>query len=487
MTTRWAYFRRPLSGHGIIVLVIALAAFLAGGLVATGAFEQLPHLEDEVAYLFQAKVFALGKIYTPSPQYPHSFFSPFILDHEGQRFGKYPPGHPLLLALGVLAGHPWLVNALSSALTLIIVYHIGCELYDPSVGLMAAALGLSSPFLLLLSGTLMSHPTSLLFLSLFTWLLLRTTHSAARRYPLLAGVALGIAFLIRPLTAASVAFPLILYAVRRVVRGREGDLSRYSWLVIGFLPLAALLPAYFWALTGDPFLTPYELWWPFDRWGFGPGHGKRGFHTPGEGLQNAMINLSALSTHLFGWPAVSLAFVALLFLLGSADRRDALLLSTFGSLVLVHIPYWTSGCIYGPRYYFEALPALLLLTARGLQTVARRLRLWSRLPHLTLIVLVLLNVAIYLPGQWRMYQGWYGITTASLEAMRRADLHNALVFVHTESWTDYAPLFCANSPLLDSDVVYAIDLGDLSNQQVRALYPARNVFFLHGTHLTPIE
>jgi len=44
----------------------------------------------------------------------------------------------------------------------------------------------------------------------------------------------------------------------------------------------------------------------------------------------------------------------------------------FASLVLVHIPYWTSGCIYGPRYYFEALPALLLLTARGVQAVARR-------------------------------------------------------------------------------------------------------------------
>jgi len=473
--------------YGAIVLGIALVAFLVGNLVASGVFERVPHLEDEVAYLFQAKVFALGRMYVPSPRYPPSFFAPFVLDHAGKRFGKYPPGYSLLLALGVLSGHPWLVNALSSALTLIVVYRIGRELYDPGVALLATALGLSSPFLLLLSGTLMSHPTSLLFLSLFTWLLLRTTRSTARRYPLLAGVALGVAFLIRPLTAVGVALPLVLYAVARAVRDHEGDLSRYLWLVIGFLPLAALLPAYFWTLTGNPFLAPYELWWPFDRWGFGAGRGKYGYHTLGEGLRNTATNLAALSTHLFGWPAVSLAFIVLLFLVGSADRRDALLLSVFASLVLVHIPYWTSGCIYGPRYYFEALPTLLLLTARGVQAVARRLRSWSFLPYLTLVALVLLNVTIYLPAQWQTYRGWYGVTAAPLEATRRANLHHALVFVHTESWTDYVPLFCANSPLLDSDVVYAIDLGELPNRQVMALYPDRTVFSLRGTRLMPIK
>ena len=73
--------------YGAIVLGIALVAFLVGNLVASGVFERVPHLEDEVAYLFQAKVFALGRMYVPSPRYPPSFFAPFVLDHAGKRFG----------------------------------------------------------------------------------------------------------------------------------------------------------------------------------------------------------------------------------------------------------------------------------------------------------------------------------------------------------------------------------------------------------------
>ena len=93
--------RAPRSSRWIL-LVCALAA-LATAAVSYFAFERLPHLEDEVAYLFQARTMALGRLTVDSPANPDAFWTPFVLDHRGQRFGKYPPGWPAFLALGVFA------------------------------------------------------------------------------------------------------------------------------------------------------------------------------------------------------------------------------------------------------------------------------------------------------------------------------------------------------------------------------------------------
>jgi hypothetical protein len=58
--------------------------------------------------------------------------------------------------------------------------------------------------------------------------------------------------------------------------------------------------------------------------------------------------------------------------------------------------------------------------------------------------------------------------------VQEADLTNALVFVDGVGlWFDFAVFFAANSPTLDTEVVYAIYHNDLLARQVRALYPDR--------------
>jgi hypothetical protein len=84
------------------VIVLCITAFALAAAVAWGVFQAMPHLEDEHANLFQAKVFARGHIANPTPPVPDAFFVPFVVTWDGQQFGKYPPGHPLLLAPGVL-------------------------------------------------------------------------------------------------------------------------------------------------------------------------------------------------------------------------------------------------------------------------------------------------------------------------------------------------------------------------------------------------
>src|SRR4051812_8822935 len=97
------------------ILALCVAVFALAGAVAWGVFEAMPHLEDEHANLFQARVFAAGRITADVPRHPNSFFTPFVINSaQGKRFGKYPPGYPLLLALGAALRQPWLVNALAA-------------------------------------------------------------------------------------------------------------------------------------------------------------------------------------------------------------------------------------------------------------------------------------------------------------------------------------------------------------------------------------
>ena len=112
----WAAgLRRRLSGWifdsraGRFEGVIFLIAVVWYSVLSFDLFQGIPHLDDSVASLFQARVFLSGNITLPLPEHPE-FFRVFGvlaaesgLDHQ---VGMYPPGWPLLLAVGQVVGIP---------------------------------------------------------------------------------------------------------------------------------------------------------------------------------------------------------------------------------------------------------------------------------------------------------------------------------------------------------------------------------------------
>ncbi|MBN1933718.1 MAG: glycosyltransferase family 39 protein, partial [Anaerolineae bacterium] len=206
-----------------LVVGCCLGVFVAAGLIADWVFERVPHLEDEVAYLFQAQVFAAGKLYVDAPFHTNCFFAPFVLDHQGHRFGKYSPGWPALLAVGVRLGQPWWVNAGFAALAVALTFRLGREVSDRRAGIIAAVLAATSPFVLLLAGSLMSHTSCLAFTTAFVWCFRRSVVAVrrSRLWALVAGVMLGAVFAIRPYTALAVGFPALLYGLWRLWRAGE--------------------------------------------------------------------------------------------------------------------------------------------------------------------------------------------------------------------------------------------------------------------------
>ena len=71
---------------GWAVALNGLIGFLAITILSAQIFEYVPHTEDEVAYLFQAKIFAQNRITVPTPPNDYAFWSPFVIDYEGARF-----------------------------------------------------------------------------------------------------------------------------------------------------------------------------------------------------------------------------------------------------------------------------------------------------------------------------------------------------------------------------------------------------------------
>ncbi|HEX5166619.1 MAG TPA: glycosyltransferase family 39 protein, partial [Thermomicrobiales bacterium] len=426
-------------------------------------------------------------------------------------FGKYPPGYPLVLAVGVLAGAPWLVNPILAGVAVLLAFIIGRRLYDAPTGLVAAALLAISPFLMLQAGSLMSHVAALVW----TLLALLAFESVARRsatWPAVGcGAALGMLALTRSLTAAGIGLPLGIWLLARIVHDRR-NWRAAACIVAGALPFVVALLAYNQLTTGSPFRTGYELWWPWDRIGFGEGVSRDGNYTLHEAWDNMRSNAGDLAMYLYGWPlrlsllpAIAAAALAIRRALGWwrdplrrpirrdrwANQWDLLLVGTVVSLIGVHVVYWTDGQMYGPRYYFEIIGALALLSARAFVALAaylaERLRrnglTWqtaqatSSLAILLVVTLLSLHSARnFSQARFDEFHNWYGINRDGIETVQSANLSNAIVFVTAPSWTVYAPFFLESAPALDGDVIYAIDRGPDANRRLLADFPGREAY-----------
>ncbi len=502
-----------------VVIAICLTAFITIAILFDQVSEHVPHSEDEVAYVFQAKVLAQNRLAGATPPNDDAFWTPFVLDYKGQRFGKYPPGWPFLLSLGIRLGAPWLVNAWLGALTLALVAWLGACFYKPSTGLWAAGLGLVTPGFLFLSSSLLSHTASLFWATLTLIALFYLTmgrgargggcevhrtrstaqppsthskHAASRPiYALVTGLALGAVFITRPFAGCGIGLAVGLFVLVHIIRG-ELRWTTLPWLMLGGGLIGGCLPLYWWAITGEPTFNAYLLVWPYDRIGFGPDIGPYGYSLDNAIRINTRLKLTTLARGLFGWPGWSnLLFLPIPFLARRANRWDWLLLATLASMIIIHSFYWAFGGADGgfPRYYYDALSALLLLTARGIQISAEYLARWQPrlgwLPVGLVIIFIAYNFTWNLPPLLTAQKGKYNITPAPLQVIERAKLSEpALVIVkNVEHWNDFAAPFTANSPTLDGVVVYAIDWGPNFNRRLRAQFKERTCWELQGEKL----
>ncbi|MCA9964487.1 MAG: glycosyltransferase family 39 protein [Anaerolineales bacterium] len=511
--------RRPLSIVPFPLKMVPLIwlAFALALLIASRVLERVPHVQDSVTYLFQAQTLARGSLTAPAPPLPDFFTQEFLLVRQGKWFGKYPPGFPLLLAVGVRLGVPWVVNPLLAVLSLSLLFQLGRRLYGREVGVITAVLALASPFFVIMTGTYMAHVAELFWVLLFmvAWLAGQKRRlGLARRVAFwsLAGVALGMALLTRQFAAMAVGVPFALLTLLQNILRKGAKTQRPKAFFCAFAPLrelqvgqlavvglltgvaVGLLLGYQWRVTGNPWLDPRLLFWPYDRVGFGEGVGEssnvilfdnrgavlaltwvmdptqppRG-HTLARGLYNVKQNWLALAAMFLVVPG-GLALVWL----GVLGRRPVwgtwVLGGTAVSGITAYIFYWHPGIMYGPRYFYAILPALLLLAGQGLKTAVGQRQV------VALLLGLLLLAGIVKAPQWAAAYRDFNFVDGDLLAQVQETIQTpALVFVgsKTGDWWDYGAFFSANTPWLDGPIVFARDQGEAANRRLLAAFPNR--------------
>jgi hypothetical protein len=483
----------------VLPVAAALWVTLAAGVTAAVVTERVPHIDDGVSYLFQAKYFAAGRLFLPAPPDASSFQVDQVVVTATKWYGYGFPGWPAVLALGVLAGVPWLVNPILGGLMVLVghalVRHrLGWGTANVTVLLLAA-----SPWVLFMSAEFMPHPLSavLAVVAVLGFDRALDGRQSWAGWAALAGLAVGALMLTRAIDAALVTAAIGVAVL--VERRRRRALRPAATAAAMAVALGVLILPYNQALTGRATYPPHVAWsdqrWGpgVDRLGFGPNIGIQAWPNldplPGHGVPdvvlNANKNLFMTNVDLFGWTAGSLAFVWLALGLGRWRSGDSILLTLPAAFIVGYSTYWFSGGPdIGARYWYPLVVPFAALTVRGAQMAVAALGAGgigtSSGMRVGVFILAasLSATATFVP--WRAVTKHYryrGIDGDLRELAASRGFGRALVFVRSDDAADYQSAFNLNPAALDDpSAVFARDVNGASRAAVVAQFPDRPVW-----------
>jgi hypothetical protein len=459
---------------GVAVVVLAAAA-----VIRAGVLHYLPITDDEHVYLFQAKLLASGRLFADSaPQAVRAFFDNQFIVNNGRWYGLYFMGHSAVLAMAMKLGLVEWTGGISSAFTVILAVAIARRVFDERVAILGAVLLLFSPFLLFVSATQLSQPTSALWLALFIYSALRI-EDEPRRWAFWATAAAAVcaAVLTRPQSGIALSSPFLFRIAYLLAKGR----LQSGWVApaIGAAVCAAGTATFFalnYALTGSMFKTGYHAYLEQGNvWlaGFGP------FYT----LREVSQNLSQINFWLYGWP-VSLVFVPWFRRSGRSVTLAAVAVAPFICYGFAAVSNITA---VGPVYYTEVIVPLTLLTASGFTVAVEFVRCHLADDRALTMLLLWPRAAIagalltFFPLQAFSLSLMADVAREPYLMVEKEGLHNAVVFVeslpamHRRPWS-WAYFHRNNSPDLSDDVLYVKDLGPEKNRLLIDYLPQRKPY-----------
>ena len=493
----WAKWRLPASRPMILALFATIAAIALSVL----AFHRTGAVEDEAAYLFQARTFAAGLLVAPPlPPGVGSGFEYYLIDSTPAGwFATTAPGWPAVLAVGVVAGAPWIVNPVLGGLAVFLSHRFVERCTDRANANVVALLMATSPWFLGTSASFMTHALSqaLIAGAWLSLLIVRSKQQEGKRFAggalaLLAGLLLGWLFLTRSLEGVVIGVMTGIWLVWAVGLAGWRMIALFS---VGCLLTGTLLFVYNFALTGNPLVMPLEAYlnrsWVSGRNGFGfgpemgPPAGSWGGldlwtgHSPLEGLIITVSALPSLNMELLGWPIGSLVLIYVYLLWGKWSSFSRGVGSVLAAVVLIHFFYWFNAIFYvGPRYWYAASLPIFILSALGLFAAIRQLEdlgvrtAFERVMS-GVVLLSIFTTMLFLP--WRGVEK-YSARTATTHAIERLaaspQLRNSVVFLDEDVFNSSVMLV---DPLLHGDgPIFVRDRGPDANRQVMAAFPGRH-------------
>jgi len=423
------------------ITLLLLWIFIVTNLISLFVFEHIPHVEDSIAQFFQAKTFATGKLFTIPPKHKEFFDQWFIINANGRWYSMYQPVHSLILCLGILINMPWIINPLLGAISALLLYLIAKEVYDIKTAGISLFLLSFSPFFIFMHSEFMNHASTLMFLLLFILFFIKMEKANNILFPLLSGFFLGCAINIRTLTSFCIALPFCIYMLSWFYKKREKAWAKSFLFITGALPQLFLLVGYNYLTNGNPFKFGYSVYMKGGKMlGFGSTI-RGGYYSIADAFANNAKYLNLINDCLFEWPIPSLTFVFVFFFLKFRKIKwDYIFLFSSISLLGGYFFYHKVALCFGPRYLYCSMPFLIFLSARGIVALIDYLSNKKITePNAAeaglgfVLILCILFMAIFsAPGLINLYsRSFWGVDDKIGQAVRKAEIHNAIIFVMT--------------------------------------------------------
>ncbi|MBN1405781.1 MAG: glycosyltransferase family 39 protein [Candidatus Omnitrophica bacterium] len=455
---------------------VALISVTILACIAVFVLQDFPNSSDEYVAIYQAKTFLRGRLWNEPHPMRHFFAFYWILSRNNKQFGMYLPGWPLLLTLALTVKLPlFLVNPLLGTLSLFAVFLLGKRIYDEKTALLAVIIILLSSFFLINSASYFTHTPCSLFILLFVYFSICYMDGGKKHNALLSGIFWASAFMVRPYSALLSAIPIFVYFLPIMSRRPKGVL----WFLVGMAPFALFLMFYNYKLMGNIFSFPFTSVPTNQR-----------LYLSVSGIKNCYYYLRKFML----WTPPSLLIIYFVYLPGSIKKPRENIVSLFFVLFIVGYLFFpfNAGNQYGPRYYYEAFPFLILFITSRLfrENVYFQKSKFSKFVFFLFVLGLLFNipmVIMHLNEEKKVI--WE--RTDLYRLVKKEGIKNAIVFLKTGTGTTrtFAPLdLTRNDPDYSNDVLYAHYLYDrqnlkhasikkeLINQTLMDYYPGRNYY-----------
>jgi hypothetical protein len=283
-------------GPALAALVVAALAGVVVYVLGSDLFAYHSVNDDEAVYLLQAALLLDGEVFLRPGALGEAVRPWFFVVDRGpaglRMYAKYTPVAAAAFAVGGALGDWHLALGLVAAGSVGLTYALASAAFDRRAGLVAALALPASPMFLLTSATFLSYaPTTLLNLA-FAVAYVRAARRGSRRWALVAGTAIGLAFFARPYTAVLFALPFVAHTLARLWRARRvpcasrsrrgndrsartdarpfrREFARSLAVALPGLAFVGVALSYNALVTGDPLTFPYQAFGPHDGLGFG--------------------------------------------------------------------------------------------------------------------------------------------------------------------------------------------------------------------------
>lgn len=472
-----------------------------------GLLHPLPVVQDEFAYVLQARIFASGRWTAPSPPLPQFFEQAHVLVVPALA-AKYPPGYSFVLAVGALVRWLPLVPLLLAGATAALLFVLARRAAGGAIALLTWVLWLSSPMVQRFAAGYYSESlTTVCWLA--GWLALLEWRSTGRtRWLLVLALVTGLGAISRPLTMLAYAVPIGVVVLGDTFRsGRWRPLLAAmgtGMLVLAILPLWSARTTGHWNVSPVALYTRQYMPWDVPGFGYNATAPERAvpadlvalgrlfepmhrLHLPVTMPVILELRVGFLLRNVWGAATavlMPLAVLGLCALGGEAlfAAASAVLL-VLAYLVYAAAPAWT-------LYYYEIVPVIAFVTAVGVGVVASaarggvdwraRLRGWGRPSLVPAVAAAVLCFAV--PG---IRTARFARSSHRGEVAYRTEFARILGTLHQPAvlFVRYAPdhsphtSLVRNSPDLANDPVWVVyDRGAAENARLLALVPRRATY-----------